>query len=211
MKSKLLAQLQTKFAGVESAILERIATKKVEGVTDESELPTIAEGITFQDVLKSYGDYRAGAAGVSAVRNYEKQHNLKDGHPIEPTGEGGGKGNPNPDDFKTMLEQMLETKLKPLQDELNGYKSKEEQAARMASVRNLAKSSNLDDDILNEILALKDAISSETLDETVVKEKMSALQTRLVASSLPPKHGGIFSDGKATIEETDKIAKDIFK
>ena len=60
MKEKLLALLQTKFTGVDNAILDRIATKKSENVTDEAQLPTIAEGIGFQDVLTSYGDYRAG-------------------------------------------------------------------------------------------------------------------------------------------------------
>ena len=56
MKEKLLALLQTKFPGVDNAILDRIATKKSENVTDEAQLPTIAEGIGFQDVLTSYGD-----------------------------------------------------------------------------------------------------------------------------------------------------------
>ena len=52
MKEKLLALLQTKFTGVDNAILDRIATKKSENVTDEAQLPTIAEGIGFQDVLQ---------------------------------------------------------------------------------------------------------------------------------------------------------------
>ena len=83
MKEKILALLKTKFIGVDDAILDRIATKKAEGVTDEAQLPAIVEGIGFQDVLQSYGDYRAGDATQTAVRNYEKRHNLKDGKPIE--------------------------------------------------------------------------------------------------------------------------------
>ena len=84
MKEKLLALLQTKFPGVDNAILDRIATKKSENVTDEAQLPTIAEGIGFQDVLTSYGDYRAGDAQQTAVKNYEKRHNLKDGRILLP-------------------------------------------------------------------------------------------------------------------------------
>ncbi len=39
MKKKLLEALKTKFVGVfDEAILERIATKKTEGVTDESQI-----------------------------------------------------------------------------------------------------------------------------------------------------------------------------
>lgn len=80
---KLLAALKTKFQGVEDATLQRIASKKAEGVTDESKVNSIVEGISFQDVLTSYGDYRADGAQKTAVSNYEKKHNIKDGKPIK--------------------------------------------------------------------------------------------------------------------------------
>ena len=80
---QILAGLKTKFQGVEDATLQRIASKKAEGVTDESKVNSIVEGISFQDVLTSYGDYRADGAQKTAVANYEKKHNIKDGKPIE--------------------------------------------------------------------------------------------------------------------------------
>lgn len=80
---QILAGLKTKFQGVEDATLQRIASKKAEGVTDESKVNSIIEGISFQDVLTSYGDYRADGAQKTAVSNYEKKHNIKDGKPIE--------------------------------------------------------------------------------------------------------------------------------
>ncbi len=80
---QILAGLQQKFAGVDTAILTRIATKKAEGVTDETKVNSIIEGISFSDVLNSYGDFRAGDASKTAVTNYEKRHNLKDGKPID--------------------------------------------------------------------------------------------------------------------------------
>lgn len=80
---QILAGLRTKFQGVEDATLQRIASKKAEGVTDESKVNSIVEGISFQDVLTSYGDYRADGAQKTAVSNYEKKHNIKDGKPIE--------------------------------------------------------------------------------------------------------------------------------
>lgn len=80
---QILAGLKTKFQGVEDATLQRIASKKAEGVTDESKINSIVEGISFQDVLTSYGDYRADGAQKTAVSNYEKKHNIKDGKPIE--------------------------------------------------------------------------------------------------------------------------------
>nr|DAW44619.1 MAG TPA: hypothetical protein [Bacteriophage sp.] len=80
---QILAGLRTKFQGVEEATIQRIASKKAEGVTDESKVNSIVEGISFQDVLTSYGDYRADGAQKTAVSNYEKKHNIKDGKPIE--------------------------------------------------------------------------------------------------------------------------------
>lgn len=80
---QILAGFKTKFQGVEDATLQRIASKKAEGVTDESKVNSIVEGISFQDVLTSYGDYRADGAQKTAVSNYEKKHNIKDGKPIE--------------------------------------------------------------------------------------------------------------------------------
>ena len=47
---QILAGLKTKFQGVEDATLQRIASKKAEGVTDESKVNSIVEGISFQDV-----------------------------------------------------------------------------------------------------------------------------------------------------------------
>ena len=79
----ILAGLQQKFAGADTATLARIATKKAEGVTDEGQVQSIVEGISFMDVLQSYGDFRAGNATKTAVMNYEKQHSLKNGKPIE--------------------------------------------------------------------------------------------------------------------------------
>ena len=41
---QILAGLQQKFAGVDTAILTRIATKKAEGVTDETKVNPLKEG-----------------------------------------------------------------------------------------------------------------------------------------------------------------------
>lgn len=80
---QILAGLQQKFTGVDTATLTRIATKKAEGVTDETKVNSIVEGISFQDVMQNYGDFRAGQAQTSAVSNYEKKHGLKDGKPVK--------------------------------------------------------------------------------------------------------------------------------
>jgi len=83
MKEKILAALKTKFNGVQDAVLNRVADKLSKTVTTEDQVQTAVDGVTFQSVLESYGDSRATEASNSAVSNYEKKHNLKDGKVIE--------------------------------------------------------------------------------------------------------------------------------
>ena len=83
MKQQLLDALKAKFEGVSENILNRIADKLAKTVTKAEEVQTAVDGVTFQQVLESYGDSRATEAQQSAVTNYEKKHNLKDGKPVE--------------------------------------------------------------------------------------------------------------------------------
>lgn len=130
---QILAGLQQKFAGVDTAILTRIATKKAEGVTDETKVNSIVEGISFSDVLNSYGDFRAGDASKTAVSNYEKKHNLKDGKSIE-----NPNPNPNPnlkledktDDMAAIIANAVSAAVKPLSDKLAQFETEKLQATR---------------------------------------------------------------------------------
>ncbi len=81
MKAKVLAALKPKFEGVQDAILGRVADKLVSSgkVAKEEDVATAVAGVTFQSILENYGDSRADEASTTAVRNYEKKHNLKDG------------------------------------------------------------------------------------------------------------------------------------
>lgn len=88
MKTKILDALKTKFDGVSDAILGRIADKLAKTAKTEEDVATSVEGVTFQQILESYGDSRATEAQQSAVANYEKKHGLKDGKTVkadEPT------------------------------------------------------------------------------------------------------------------------------
>ncbi|MDD3238642.1 MAG: hypothetical protein PHW47_00865 [Lachnospira sp.] len=137
MKEKILAALKTKFVGVDDAILDRIATKKAEGLTDESQIPAIVEGVSFSYVLTSYGDFRAGDATQSAIRNYEKKHNLKDGKPIE-----NASPNPQPeekkDDVPAWAQVLIESN-KALSTELSTLKQEKLQATRQEQILAKAK------------------------------------------------------------------------
>lgn len=83
MKQQILDALKAKFEGVSDKILDRIADKLAKTVTNAEDVETAVAGVSFQQVLESYGDSRATESAQSAVKNYESKHNLKDGKPIE--------------------------------------------------------------------------------------------------------------------------------
>lgn len=87
MKRALLTALNAKFSGVSEAILGRVADKMINSgkVTKAEDVADAVAGVTFQQVLEQYGDSRADEAQKSAVKNYEKTHNLKDGKPVDET------------------------------------------------------------------------------------------------------------------------------
>ena len=143
---QILAGLQQKFAGVDTATLTRIATKKAEGVTDETKVTSIVEGISFQDVMQNYGDFRAGQAQTSAVSNYEKKHGLKDGKPIENPKPEPPKPEPKPDekpDIAKLIADGIAAGIKPFSDKLAAFEAKEAQAQRMAQISSVARLGHL--------------------------------------------------------------------
>lgn len=140
MKQKLFEALKTKFIGVDAQILDRIATKKAEGQTDENQIPTIVEGVSFQDVLTSYGDFRAGDASKTAVTNYEKKHNLKEGKTIEqpnptPTPQ---PEPPKPDDTPAWAKALIEQN-KSLTEKIASIENKSTLEQRTAAIQAKAK------------------------------------------------------------------------
>lgn len=84
MKQQILTALKAKFVGVSDAILDRVATKLAQTVTTAEQVQTAVDGVTFQQVLESYGDSRATQATQTAVRNYETKYGLKDGVKVTP-------------------------------------------------------------------------------------------------------------------------------
>ena len=148
MKEKILAALKTKFSGVDEAILSRIADKKATGVTDENQVNSIVEGISFQDVLQNYGDFRAGQAQTTSIANYEKKHGLKDGKPIE-----NPKPDPKPDekpDIAKLIADGIAAGIKPFSDKLAAFEAKEAQAQRMAQISDVAKKYGIPDFMLKD-------------------------------------------------------------
>ena len=165
---QILAGLQQKFAGADTATLTRIATKKAEGVTDETKVNSIVEGISFSDVMNNYGDFRAGQAQASSIANYEKKHGLKDGKPIENQNPEPPKQEPNPDekpDIAKMIADGIAAGIKPFSDKLEAFEAKEAQAQRMAQISSVAKRYGIPD------FMLKDRTIPENTDlDTYMKD-----------------------------------------
>ena len=137
---QILTGLQQKFTGVDTAILTRIATKKAEGVTDETKVNSIVEGIGFSDVLNSYGDFRAGDASKTAVSNYEKKHNLKDGKPVETTTTTTQQQTTEQQpDMAKIIADAVSAAVKPLSDKIAQFETEKSQATRQEQILAKAK------------------------------------------------------------------------
>lgn len=147
---QILAGLQTKFPGVDTATLTRITTKKAEGVTDETKVNSIVEGISFSDVLNNYGDFRAGQAQVTAVTNYEKKHGLKDGKPIEKAEETKKEEKKEKKEEVPAWAQALIDTNKTLSEKLAGYEQERKQSERMAQIASVAKKYGIPDFMLKD-------------------------------------------------------------
>lgn len=123
MRKELLEALKTKFPGVSDAILNRIVDKLAKTVTSSEQVATAVEGVTFQQILESYGDSRATESAQTAVKNYEKQYSLKDGVKVEEKTEkeiDPEKG--GDDEVKTLLKSLVESN-KELKAEITAIKS----------------------------------------------------------------------------------------
>lgn len=145
IKELILAALQTKFTGVDAAILSRIAEKKAVGVTDETQVTSIVEGVGFSDVLNSYGDFRANGAVTSAISNYEQKYNIKDGKPIE-----NPNPNPNPqpapqDNISDIVKAAVAEAVKPYAEKLTQFEGEKAAQERMAQVLAKAKEYGISD------------------------------------------------------------------
>nr|WP_298672437.1 hypothetical protein [uncultured Prevotella sp.] len=203
---QILAGLKTKFKGVEDATLQRIATNKSEGVTDESKVNSIVEGISFQDVLQSYGDYRAGDAQKTAVQNYEKKYNIKDGKAVEDpkSKEEHTKTNESPktESQPSLAEQIkaaIAEVVKPLNDQIVSLKAEKEASEWNSKVDGAAKSFGIPEF----------AYKGKTIDpQTDLNKYFVDLKQEMINS------GFQFAKAPQTAEqdqktETDAIAKQI--
>lgn len=117
MKKELVEALTTKFQGVSSSIIDRIATKLSKTVTTAEEVKTAVDGVTIQQIIESYADSRVTEAATTArekaVKDYEAKYGLKDGKQIsggvpkkETTTEQNGAQDDTPAWAKALIENV---------------------------------------------------------------------------------------------------------
>ena len=194
MKEKLLIALKTKFVGIDEAFLNRIATKKAEGVTDESEITAIVDGMSYQDVFKSYGDYRANEATISSINNYEEKHGLKDGKPVTGGNEDGkgkdGKKIYTAEELDEYFNTKLEERWKPFQKRIDTYEAERTKSQRQATITSVMKELGLTDDDM-EFVTVPEGKEP--------KEYLTGYKQHLINKGLKPKtaEGALVSDVQA--------------
>ena len=205
MKKKLLDALKTKFVGIDEAVLDRIATKKAENVTDESQITAIVDGITIQDVVKSYGDYRANEAASTSVSNYEEKHGLKDGKPVTAGGEGegankGGKASYTTEELDSYFTSKLEAAIKPYKDEIETLKKDKSQTDRQTTISNAMKKLGLTEDEMQFVTVP---------DDKEPEEYLTGYKQHLITKGLKPAedNGSQASDSQVQ----DAVAADWLK
>ncbi len=135
-RTQIIEALRNRFAGVSDAILGRVADKLAKTVTSQEQVATAVEGVTFQQVLESYGDSRATEAQQTAVRNYESKYGLKDGAKVE-TGGGSPQEQQQPtqpqaggQEQTSEWAQALLDSVKALRGELDAIKGERQTADR---------------------------------------------------------------------------------
>lgn len=143
MKKEILEALKAKFVGVSEAILNRIADKLAKTVIKQEDVATAIEGVTFQQVLESYGDSRATEAQQTAVTNYEKKHGLKDGKKVEepkPTEQPkpNEETKPGKEDMPAWAKALIDSN-KTLSDKLSAMEGEKIATSRKSSLEAILK------------------------------------------------------------------------
>ena len=204
---QIFAGLQTKFQGADSSTLTRIATRKADGITDESQVKTIVDGVGFSDVLQSYGDARANDATKTSVENYEKKYSIKEGRlieqsPIDPPSPIAITNVPD-DISKLIAEEVakgISSALKPVTDELGALKNEKSAMEFSASVSETAKKYGIPDKFMKFVKVPND---TPDLDKYMQEVKQASTDAGLQEVQSP-------QSAEAFLEkESETLAKQI--
>lgn len=185
MKQSILDALKAKYPGVSEKILSRIADKLAKTVTKAEDVQTAVDGVTFQQVLESYGDSRATEAQQTAVKNYEKTYGLKDGKKVDADTKGDEGKIEVSEDIPSWAKAVIESN-KTLVEEVKAIKNEKLTANRRdqlskiisvlpESIRKSYERTPVDNLTDEEFETLKTDVTNEVADITKVTRAKDAV------------------------------------
>ncbi len=218
MYKTIIEALQQKFSGVDAKILEPVARKLAKSATKEEDVPTLVEGVTFQQVTESYSDFRVtqavATASARAVSDYEERFGLKDGKK---------KGEPKPDEKEeeektgdSELAKALAERLGALERRFSEQDAAAKQKGFRASIASILKEKGVRESFYMPIISGRtfedeDAAKAfaETVEQSYRDDEQAVANAALSGSRKPDKAQGDTEEDpllKAVQEKTDKIA-----
>ena len=188
MKDKIFNLLKQSYSnfGLSDDILQGQAEALANtGLVTEDNLQTVVDGQkTFLSSLQSGIDKRVTDA-VNKAKGEKKEESA-----------GGGKQKKNEPDLQKMIEEALATKLSPIQEELNAYKTREQQAARDNMIASKAKELGIPEWRAREGFAI-----TPEMDEAAINSYLASVKQNIVTAGLESSNAsGVLS----TSEEKSK-------
>ena len=203
MKVKLFNALKQEHSklGLSDEVLQAYAESLVAtGLVTEENLATVSKG--QEPALKAY------QSSIDKERT-EKANVKKELDELKAKG-GDPKPNPQPtptptDELDAKFNAYFDSKVKPIQDELNAYKTKESQAARQAQILGKAKELGIPEWRINEGFIIAD-----DADEASINTMLSGVKQNIVTAGLETSKGFPIDQNKTpSKEELDGILGNI--
>lgn len=220
MKDKLLNALKLKFPGVSETSLSIIATNKAGSIADEAQIDSVAESITFDQVMQSVVDSRIADANKKAVDKFKKAHGIKDDEPVQQqqqqqtqTQTQQETNDDAPQWAKELIKQNQElaakvagfetkTKQQQLSEKLAARLNEKKIPVKLMAGRVLSDESELDS-VFTEIESLhteiRQSVVNETVSETVPGSSVALSGKKQIESAVDEWH-----NSKQTSLETQK-------
>lgn len=222
MIKEILKALATKFEGLSENVLTPTATRLAKSASKVEDIEGLVNELTIQQVIDSYSDKRATEATQTAVNNYEKKHNLKDGKVISADEGGEEKGNPNQrkneedgEEEKTdpALKAVLD-ELKSLKGELAGIKQEKLSTSRSEIISNVIKDLP---EFQKKVYAKIDLTSMSEEDfnsfreetEESVKDVLAEIKASGAKFGTPPENLGRSTDKEASEKEAEELVSEM--
>lgn len=213
MKEKLLALLQTKFAGVRKDGLNQLATVMALTVTTEEEATSAVDKLTEQSVGQFVTDWRKDVDSEISKANKTYEDGLRKKYDFKE------KGNPNPPTTSTELNDpptsstelnaeaiaaIVQKAIEPFASELNSIKTTKVVETRKQL---LAKElEGLDEGFRTPYLSAFDRMNFKDDDDfnahlTNVKAEVAKIQQSLIDKGLSQQSKPMFGSGSAKTDE----------